>query len=577
MAQKGLNQEGLPEMMDLTYAKKIVNYIPYSYGVGTRRGLERVAQKLGATGASLYSYYANDYFIVGEGTNIRAYNIVDGTFTDIKIDFTSGQWGGDRYGDYFFVTNNEEKPYRISQSLAYDAQSGNFTAGQVLTGATSGATAIILEDNDSGTTGTLTLGSISGVFQDNETITDTATGSATANGVVGFAITEVANAPVCADINFIGARAVAISLKDNPTAVQISEVDDGSNPPFDAWSTGTDATEGAVVSARNAGTARDCKPLGGYFVVFSDDGYFAFEVKQLDSAGTIKKVEIIQDYTVDYGGARGAITTPKGIFYVNEGGVWQLVQIGQTDVPYSRQQKLVSVLLNDFYFNDVDFTNTDLVHDEAQKLILLTYAQGSSVNNKVLAYKMSEEREALFEIEGWSISRFAKYNNRIYAASSTDGVLYKCFEGYTDDGLEISCEYAQELPLKSLWHSHSLSDFYTKGFLSTGTEIDVYFDIYDVDGAPMLGKKIRRWTPSRNDNTIDEWGRAAWGLSAWGGDFDLSDMIEDWNGCQPRIANAQRITVRFKSGVDQPHIINWFSANVTDGPPIKRRQMTTIL
>lgn len=69
------------------------------------------------------------------------------------------------------------------QSLAYDAQSGNFTVGLTITGGTSNATARIVIDDDSGTTGTLTLTNITGTFQNDETITDSSTGSATSNGV----------------------------------------------------------------------------------------------------------------------------------------------------------------------------------------------------------------------------------------------------------------------------------------------------------------------------------------------------------------------------------------------------------
>lgn len=71
-----------------------------------------------------------------------------------------------------------------SGTLDYDAQTANFTVGKVLTGGTSGAKALICGDTDSGTTGTLNLIIISGTFQDNETITDNATGSATANGTL---------------------------------------------------------------------------------------------------------------------------------------------------------------------------------------------------------------------------------------------------------------------------------------------------------------------------------------------------------------------------------------------------------
>lgn len=76
--------------------------------------------------------------------------------------------------------------YRPGSTLAYDTQTANFTAGKVLTGATSGATARIQSDSDSGTTGTLTLIDIQGEFLDNEIITDDngTPGSATVNGTL---------------------------------------------------------------------------------------------------------------------------------------------------------------------------------------------------------------------------------------------------------------------------------------------------------------------------------------------------------------------------------------------------------
>ena len=69
-------------------------------------------------------------------------------------------------------------------NLDYDAETGNFGIGLVLTGGTSGATGVIDTIVDNGTTGTLTLSKVIGTFLDNETITDTGTGSATADGTV---------------------------------------------------------------------------------------------------------------------------------------------------------------------------------------------------------------------------------------------------------------------------------------------------------------------------------------------------------------------------------------------------------
>lgn len=83
--------------------------------------------------------------------------------------------------------------------LEYDALTADFTKGQTVTGGTSAASATIVGMRiDSDTTGRLYLTGISGIFQDDETITDGATGSATANGVTSVAnsisITGVATA-----------------------------------------------------------------------------------------------------------------------------------------------------------------------------------------------------------------------------------------------------------------------------------------------------------------------------------------------------------------------------------------------
>jgi hypothetical protein len=74
--------------------------------------------------------------------------------------------------------------HRPAASLAYDSQTANFTAGNIATGQTSGATARIVADSDSGTTGTLSLQDVQGDFVDNEIITDTGGGSATVNGAI---------------------------------------------------------------------------------------------------------------------------------------------------------------------------------------------------------------------------------------------------------------------------------------------------------------------------------------------------------------------------------------------------------
>lgn len=70
-------------------------------------------------------------------------------------------------------------------TLAYDNQTANYTAGKNIKGQTSNATAQIVADSDSGTTGTLSLCNVVGTFLDNEIIAETdGAGSAQANGVL---------------------------------------------------------------------------------------------------------------------------------------------------------------------------------------------------------------------------------------------------------------------------------------------------------------------------------------------------------------------------------------------------------
>jgi hypothetical protein len=91
----------------------------------------------------------------------------------------------------FFIYNNQLGfwPIPSANALTFTAQTGNFTDGLTITGATSGATAVISSQVDNGTTGTLSLTTVVGIFISGELITDTSTGSATVDEPVGNTIT----------------------------------------------------------------------------------------------------------------------------------------------------------------------------------------------------------------------------------------------------------------------------------------------------------------------------------------------------------------------------------------------------
>ncbi len=93
---------------------------------------------------------------------------------------TANQRDGTNYGVFYIACGAR----RFSSLLNYDHQTGDFTAGRILTGGTSQAQALIVQDTDGGSTGTLRLRSIVGAFIDNENISDGASGKAQANGVL---------------------------------------------------------------------------------------------------------------------------------------------------------------------------------------------------------------------------------------------------------------------------------------------------------------------------------------------------------------------------------------------------------
>src|SRR3990167_1329095 len=103
--------------------------------------------------------------------------------------------GAAYYNNYIYVFGTATAKNDVSRigplnTLPYDGQTGNFTAGLTVTGGTSGATGIIVADVDAGATGTLTLSNIKGLFVDNEAITDTSTGAAVVNRALSSLITD---------------------------------------------------------------------------------------------------------------------------------------------------------------------------------------------------------------------------------------------------------------------------------------------------------------------------------------------------------------------------------------------------
>ena len=98
--------------------------------------------------------------------------ISDGTNT-ADVNMTSGSAMGQTIAGYSIhcVSGYSDiKIQNVNLDLAYDGQTVNFSVGDIVKGATSGSFGIVIADNDQGTSGTLTLGNVTGPFQDDENL-----------------------------------------------------------------------------------------------------------------------------------------------------------------------------------------------------------------------------------------------------------------------------------------------------------------------------------------------------------------------------------------------------------------------
>jgi hypothetical protein len=120
MAKGGVNNRDLPQLLDVKFAQKIVNYLAESDGrLIKRKGLEKILEVAGTVGITLFKKFDDDTFIFGYGTTIARYTVSTDTVTNIKTNFSANSgFDGVRYGVNFFVCNGVDKIWRITAAYA---------------------------------------------------------------------------------------------------------------------------------------------------------------------------------------------------------------------------------------------------------------------------------------------------------------------------------------------------------------------------------------------------------------------------------------------------------------------------
>lgn len=578
MPLAGTNLRDFSQLLDANNALHIENYWIHGSGrLVKRKGSTQTFDTTESDTISLWKEYVNGLEIVGYGAKIRGYDSATGTFTNIKTDFTAsnGGFSGVRTGDYFFVTNILDGLWRISRTLAYDGQTVNFTTGKKLTGGTSGATAIVLEDSDSGVTGTLTLGSISGTFADNETITDTSGGTAIVNGAVAFSITAVTAAPKAKYVDFAINRLIVYNLATDPAGWAYSNADTGTNPPFTNWTSASGFNDPGAGYYRNGKEALTFALIGDIHFLGFSKGWHAFTITQTEIGGVSSKYDAPVQ-TSDLG-IRKALMTDVGLIVCGDFGVKRLVSLGQQNVLYSEQWETLTEQLGPDYFDDVDFDTSDIIFDDKRGYIYVGCAKGGgTTNNYILAIKADlagTETEvktgATSFFSGLNPYRFMKKDKELYFTSSIDGMAFNLFDGESDAGVAIYSQYYQELSFGTVTDSFNLDEFKFQSELSPATTLTLTFDTFDENGYFEAIRREYSITTTNSYTGGGGWGGAPWGSSGWGSGGTASGLVYDAKEAMPKLRNLTRLRVRFESSDTADHVLAIFSARVSVTHPTR--------
>jgi len=506
LAEKGINLRELSQLLNPSEAQTIENYLMDAVGqLEKREGFTLLHDAVTATAPTMLEKFTDDIYMIGYGTTLAAYTISTGIFTVIKSNFLTGVFSGQRYGNFFFVTNGTEAIGRVDAA-------------------------------------TLTYAT-----------------------VAGSPIAKVLYTFVAPSGSTVGARLFAGNLSTDASGIHYSDVDTGIDPPFANWTAGTGASSANTASFRLAGDLTSFSSIGSQIIAFYKDGSVGFRIT-IDGSSGAQVQDVQTDFVAgDFGGERGAINTPSGVFYTNETGVFQMTSGGQTNVPFSRVQSEISLSLGEELIASINFTNADLAFDSKRKLLLVTCARSSTVNNFILVYDTN--RKAWSTITGWTISRFLVDGELIFGVDASNVKLYQLFNGFSDNGKTIAAEYIQELNVNSLTGLSSLEEVMIQGQLSTNSLIDIKFDTYDRNGSftsdatSAYGLQL---SASAQANGIGSGGFGSSYGVPYGASGAVVPLANSTGQERSKIDEFSRIILRLNNSDELAHKINFVTLTVRD-------------
>lgn len=482
-------------------------------------------------------------------------------------------------GDFILGVNGADKPVlyngttwaRVDEAtheLAYDAETGTFTEGLVVTGGTSGATGTIVELTDAGSTGTLRLDSVSGTFVDNETITDTSTGSATTN--IPSGITTLVNITGIATSSLSHVwvyRSRIFFVEKNSKVAWYLPVDSLGGAALDLSLSGIFTRGGTLLSggtwSLDAGDGMDDK-----CVFISSLGEVA--IYQGGNPGDAADWDLVGRYDIAAPLGKNAMMRAGGdLLLATVNGIVPMSQIVQKD-PSALSLAAISRNIEPEWktsaaarkakpweiakWPEKNIAIVSVPAPTASTEVDSDWGSGTwgefvwgggstdDVSGETYCYVVNLETGAWAKYTGWDVQCLAYSSEQVYFGTSR-GTVMKAESGGTDDGAIYISRYA------GLFETMNVPSATKEVLLSRPTFV------YSQDFIPLVSfsaNYVLEWpTPPSSASSptdVSQWDTAVWDTDVW--DFPASSRIYNEWVSAPKSGFALAPMVQVTNGSD---------------------------
>lgn len=519
-------------------AEVLDNFIPTAQGARLRGGSTLYAD-LGAACVRLFSYASAgnedllgstasavfDVDRVNAGSNAFAEleGLSSGDWSTTQIATSGGQFmvavNGSDYMVYWDGTNFEPVTTVAINDVGFDAQTSAFEVGQTVTGGTSGATATILAiTKTSATAGTLKVGTITGgPFQDNEALTDGATGAATANGASasGSAITLTGVATTALSQVWLFKERLFFVEKDSMSAWYLpvesiggaaSEIDLGS-----IFAEGGTLLFGATWSLDSGSGLDDvCIFISSRGEIAVYEGTDPSSANTWSLIGVYKIAKPLNKHGFFKAGGDLAILTEDGIIPVSEAIKKDRAALQGAAITYPIEDAWRDGIAN-------RTTSYPISATLWQSKTLLLVGTPAMANNTNVSFVANARTGAWGRITGWDVRCSAVSGDQLYFGDNS-GNVFKADTGGTDNDTQFTGIYVPKFSPSDNLRSAVAASLTYKASQALRFDMAAHSD-YQVDDITA--------PPTATSESGSVWGTGVWGTFVWGGS-NSTDTFTEW-------------------------------------------------